>query len=114
MKESVVRKWHRRMGVALALFIILQVGTGLVLTIGERVDTQHHAHARSVSPSMQDHHDHGEDEPSVEQHGLTGVIHHSGGAVGFVYRFIVGFGTIGIVVSGGFIFLKTRVRPRRR
>jgi len=40
MKESVVRKWHRRMGGALALFIILQVGTGLVLTIGDRVDVE--------------------------------------------------------------------------
>ena len=65
MKESVVRKWHRRMGVALALFIVLQVGTGLVLTIGERLATQRHAHAHSISRNMEDHHDHMEGKPSV-------------------------------------------------
>jgi hypothetical protein len=33
MREADLRKWHRTIGIIAALFIILQAGTGLVLTL---------------------------------------------------------------------------------
>lgn len=33
MKDANLRKWHRRMSITLALFIILQAGTGLLLSL---------------------------------------------------------------------------------
>lgn len=102
------------MGVGLALVIILQAGTGLLLTIGERLNTHRHPHADAVSSDMkQDDHDHGVSGTSAEQYDLMGVIHHGGGAMGLVYRLIVGFGIIGMAFTGSSIFLKSRARARK-
>ena len=49
MKESDLRKWHRRMGIGLALFIIFQAGSGLLLSLGQIVTTHSHAHTESIA-----------------------------------------------------------------
>ena len=108
MKGATIRKWHRRMGIWLLLLILVQASTGLVLTLGKRSEAHRHAHAKAVSSDGEQGGHHGDAETAVkeEDHGLVGVIHHSGGLVGVVYRLIVGFGIIGMAFSGGVIFLK--------
>lgn len=44
MKESDIRKWHRQAGIFFVLFIFLQAGTGLVLTVGHISVPHSHAH----------------------------------------------------------------------
>lgn len=107
MKGATIRKWHRRMGISLLLLILVQASTGLVLTLEKRPEAHRHAHAKAVSSDVEQGRN-GEAEAVVkeEDHGLVGVIHHSGGLVGVVYRLIVGFGIIGMALSGGVIFLK--------
>ena len=44
MKESVFRRWHWSLGILLALFIILQTGSGLLISLGELSVPHSHAH----------------------------------------------------------------------
>ena len=39
MKEANLRKWHRGLGIILAFFVILQAGSGLLITITD-METQ--------------------------------------------------------------------------
>jgi hypothetical protein len=107
MKEADLRKWHRRFGAALALFLVIQAGTGLLISFGEWSPS--HSHANSKTHKIADHH---EEEEAVE-HGFLGRVHHGGGALGFIYRFFVGMGIIGMSVSGTIIFMKSRARIRK-
>jgi hypothetical protein len=113
MKGATIRKWHRRMGICLLLLILVQASTGLVLTLEKRSEAHRHAHAKAVSSDVKQGRN-GEAEAGVEEeeHSLVGVIHHSGGWVGVVYRLIVGFGMIGMALSGGVIFLKLNFRKK--
>jgi hypothetical protein len=103
------------MGILLALLILLQAGSGLLLTFGERLETHQHAHANAVSiHNGENHHrDDADVELTDKQHGLAGVIHHGSGTIGRAYRYVVGFGMIGMVLSGSLIYLKTRIRAKR-
>jgi len=55
MRQLVLRKWHRRIGITLAFFIVLQAGSGLVLVIEdkffekeERAEGYRHRHEHEV------------------------------------------------------------------
>jgi hypothetical protein len=115
VKEVFIRKWHRRMGICLALLIFLQAGTGLLLTVGERIAPDSHAHADAgLSNTEEGHHRDVQDiVTAAERHGIIGEIHHGGGWPGFIYHLVVGFGAIGMVGSGSAIFLKGKARTRR-
>ena len=108
MRESDLRKWHRRMGIALGLSIILQAGSGLLISLGEFQARHSHAHGEAVVEEIR-HHD---DERSL-WHESVEFIHHGGGALGAVYRLLLGTGMVGMVVSGSMIFFKVRARTRK-
>jgi hypothetical protein len=40
MKEVNLRTWHRRIGIVLALFIILQAGSGFLIMLGDLIPSQ--------------------------------------------------------------------------
>ncbi|MEW6441960.1 MAG: hypothetical protein AB1640_13575 [bacterium] len=104
MKELDLRKWHRNLGIFLALLILIQAGSGLVMTLAEESS---HAHADSESEPL------GEEE-GAEPAWLEFLegIHTEGGTVGYAYRLLVGLGLMVVAVTGIWIFVKIQVRQR--
>lgn len=102
MKEINLRRWHRRIGIILALFIILQAGSGLLLTLGDLSPSQSHAHSKAaVGATVPD-----AEEPFWEE--ALEFTHHGAGPAGTLYRIIVGAGILWMAVSGCLIFFRTR------
>jgi hypothetical protein len=89
MNEVYLRKWHRRMGIILAVFIFFQAGSGVVLNL----------------------------EGLFESPGILGwanVFHRGGGDFGTVYRMVLGLGLMGMAASGSLIFYKIWQRTRKK
>ena len=106
MKESNLRKWHRTLGILLGLFIILQAGSGLLITLGEVSVLQTHADEGS------DRQNHGHEGGESIWHKALEFIHHGAGSAGNIYRTLVGIGLLGMAFSGSAIFYKIRARSR--
>jgi uncharacterized iron-regulated membrane protein len=88
MDEAYLRKWHRTMGIILALFIFLQAATGTLMAL----------------------------EFLLKSPGLFGVLtslHFGGGSFGNLYRVLLGVGIMGMAASGTLIYLKIRARTRK-
>jgi hypothetical protein len=88
LEEAYLRKWHRTMGIILALFIFLQAGSGAMMAL----------------------------EFALNSPGLFGPLtslHFGGGFWGQIYRIIVGLGAMGMAVSGTMIYLRIRARMRK-
>ncbi|MBU0729612.1 MAG: hypothetical protein KKE17_14195 [Proteobacteria bacterium] len=104
MSEMTLRKWHRRIGITLALFIILQAGSGLLISFsGLNVP---HEHEKQIIH-----------EPEHDHTGPGWLntfknIHHGGGPIGNLYRIIVGIGAIGMAASGTAIFYHIKNRMK--
>ncbi|MEW6387946.1 MAG: hypothetical protein AB1491_10570 [Thermodesulfobacteriota bacterium] len=98
MTEANLRKWHRTMGIFLALFIVLQAGSGVLLNTVSMIP------AAWAGPAEQG-------EAWWER--LAERIHLGGGFVGKVYRLGLGFGVMGMAASGSLIFLKIRARGKK-
>jgi hypothetical protein len=78
MNEANLRKWHRRLGIVLALFIGLQAASGVVLN------------SESLS--------------SLATLAVWGnVLHRGWGNYGTVYRWVLGLGLIGMAATGSLI-----------
>lgn len=100
MKELQLRKWHRRTGVVLALFICLQAGSGILLSLEGLPISRGEAHAPQ-----------GKVEPSREAHwDPAGSVHHGGGRLGALYRLALGGATLWMGFSGAWIYWKIRMR----
>jgi hypothetical protein len=89
MNEAYLRKWHRRLGILFALFIFLQTLSGLILNLEDLVDI-----AAVTS--------------------WSNVLHRGGGEFGTVYRSLLGWGLLGMAVSGSLIFYKIWQRTRKK
>ena len=88
MQEVALRQWHRTMGIILALFIVLQAASGAMMAL----------------------------EHFLNLHGLFGPLtklHFGGGALGHIYRIILGLGVMGMATSGTIIYLKIRARSKK-
>ena len=120
MKESELRKFHRNLGIILAAFILLQAGSGLLLSLGELLaphaasdtygehdDEQDKELSGASSSKDSAEHDH------EEEHGIAGRIHHKKGAVWHLYRVLVAAGLLFMVFSGVAIFIKVQARMRK-
>ena len=79
MSQIHLRKLHITAGIILAVFILTQAGTGLLLNY------------RFISPP----------------NGFR-LIHWGGGMPGMIYRGLLGCGLLFMVISGAVIFFKTR------
>ena len=140
MKEKDLRKYHRILGVVLAVFVLAQAGTGLYLTLKKGIGgSEHHGHS-FTSPSISatsvaqanssrsgahrseheddamhhgteyDRHSYSETSESTESQGLLSILHYGGGAIGMVYRLLLALGMIGLVLTGLFIYQKRSAR----
>ncbi len=107
MKESDLRQWHRRSGIILALFILLQAGSGFLISLGSLSTPHSHANTEHAGPPAS--HEHGD---SVWNKFL-GFVHHGGGTVGSIYRMLVGIGAMGMALTGSAIFFKSRARFKK-
>lgn len=108
MKEADLRKWHRTMGIILAVFIILQAGSGLLISVGELFVSHSHANEDTMIPHVDR-----EDGESQLRHGIIGLVHHGAGLIGGIYRVLLSIGLLGMAVSGGRIFLMIRARTKQ-
>lgn len=96
------------MGIALALFIMLQAGSALLIDLSESRAPHSHAHSESVAQQSNHH----EEDESIWHESLA-FVHHGGGTVGFLYRFLLGIGMVGMAASGIMIFFKIRACTRK-
>jgi hypothetical protein len=108
MKEINLRKWHRRVGIILALFIILQAGSGLLITLGDLIPSESHAPTEpGIATAVAD-----EEESFLEE--AVDFIHHGGDTAGALYRIVLGAGILWMAVSGGLIFFQVRARSKKK
>jgi hypothetical protein len=106
MREINLRTWHRRTGIILALFIILQAGSGFLITLGDLTPSKSPATEPAVAATTVDDEEHFWDE-------TLGFIHFGAGAVGVFYRILLGAGILWMAVSGGLIFFRIRARSKK-
>jgi hypothetical protein len=102
MKEVSLRLWHRHLGIILAIFIIIQAGTGLSLNLGQL--SIPHTHEQGT-PGTQEH--------SSSVTNAVMMIHHGGGLVGTIYRILLGIGILVQTVLGTLIYIRIRSRSRK-
>jgi len=88
MGEAYLRKWHRTMGIILALFLFLQAASGALMALEFALGT-----------------------PGLFG-GLTSL-HFGGGFWGQIYRILLGLGLMGMAASGALIYLKIRARTAK-
>ena len=84
MKESVLRRWHRSLGILLALFIILQTGSGFLISLGDFSAPHSHGHEDTHASS------HGNNEGESPWHEGLECIHHGAGTTEGLYRILIG------------------------
>jgi hypothetical protein len=87
MNEASLRKWHRTMGIIVALFLFLQAGTGTWMALDSAFKF-----------------------PDV--YAITSL-HTEGGLLGNLYRIVLGLGTMAMAVTGALIYLKIRARRKK-
>jgi uncharacterized iron-regulated membrane protein len=85
MKEADLRKYHRRTGITIAVFVFFQALTGLLLSI-HRIF------------------------PSLNLGDFAGIIHFGGGLGGNIYRILLALGLLFMACTGTWIFIKIRSR----
>jgi len=126
VQEKDLRKWHRYLGVSLAVFLILQAGSGLSVSLGHL--TARHEHEKPVHSHSNDkktgHDGHGSDAAGNHSGDLGAAlnsisvfftdIHHGGGIAGSVYRILLAVGILLQTLTGGLIFFKSRGRSKAR
>lgn len=120
MKEKDLRRYHRITGVVLAVFIIVQAGTGLIFTIGKMAGSSGgHDHGTadvSIFPSSKAQANSSEPEASRahESESLLGIVHYGGGMIGNIYRLVLAVTIIGQVSGGLLIYMRIKARKKAK
>lgn len=108
MKQANFRKWHRWLGIFLAVFIVLQVGSGLWLTASEIGSGHEHGeeseHNEAVTNGGQGH----EGEEESHEHGVVGLVHHAEATWTALYRVALALGILLQTFLGLAIFFAMR------
>ena len=109
MKEKDLRKYHRITGMILAVFIIVQAGTGLIFTIGKMTGSSSgHDHVSRAEASSS------ESEGSEAHESLLSTVHYGGGMIGNIYRLLLAVAVIGQVSGGLLIYKNIRTRKKTK
>jgi len=90
-----------------ALFIILQAGSGFFLSLGGLPIPHTHAHEEIYGRGS------AQEQSGSLWHDALEFAHPGGGIIGTVYRLLLGLGIVVTAVSGGMIFFKIRARSRK-
>lgn len=118
MKERDLRKYHRIMGVVLAIFILAQAGTGLFFTIGKMSGSSgnhDHADLSILLISKAQANGNESEEAHAEASGnLLSTLHYGGGMTGNIYRLLLAVGIIGQAGGGLLIFKHYRERQGKK
>jgi len=101
--ELKLRLWHRRVGIVLALFLVLQGLSGLLLSLEGFSEPPARA-GGSVQVS----------EPESELQEVLEAVHFGGGPVGALYRLGLGLGLVWMAGSGATIYRRIRSRATGR
>lgn len=91
MQEAKVRKFHRVLGIIVVWFLMGQVFTGLILSLGEITPVG--------IPQGLDH--------------LLGTLHFGWNPLGSVYRLVLALATFAQGISGLIIYFMIRARSRK-
>lgn len=117
MKEPTLRKWHRWIGIIIVPFLLLQGGTGFLISLSSMVgSTKSHAHTNKPEKSFNQKEaadtegSHDLDEEGAAGHGVLAFIHHNEGFFWDFYRVLLGLGVIWMVISGSILFFRVLVR----
>lgn len=118
MKEKDLRKYHRITGVVLAVFIIVQAGTGLIFTIGKMTGSSSgHDHGTAgvtILPISRAEASSTESEGSEAHESLLSTAHYGGGMIGNIYRLLLAVAIIGQVSGGLLIYKNIRTRKKTK
>ncbi len=121
MKEKDLRRYHRITGIVLAVFIIVQAGTGLVFTIGEMAgssDGHDHGTAKISIFPISKAQAAASSEPEVtqahESENILGLLHYGGGIIGNIYRLVLAVTIIGQVSGGLLIYMRIKARKKAK
>jgi len=120
MKESDLRKYHRYLGITLVLFLLVQGGSGILLSMEELFDSGD-TETRELPGELQGHRtnysgtevENGQGGHGPDKHGLLGRIHHEEGAVWNLYRILIGSGLLVMLFTGTAIFIKIESRLKK-
>ncbi len=87
MKNMTLRRWHRRIGLALAPFLLLQAFSGLILTYGVFM---------RVGSVLED------EAPPLRSawNLLMAKTHFGPGLIGWIYHSVIGIGLLWLIGSG--------------
>lgn len=85
MKEPILRKYHRYMGISIALLAVIQVGTGLLLSLNMLIGS-------NVLDSM------------------LSFLHFGNGVIGNVYRIVLSMAILFLAATGVLIYMKILAR----
>ncbi len=112
MKQAGFRKWHRRLGVILAAFILLQVGSGLWLTVSEMGSGHEHGEGSEHHEALTNEgHGHEGGEESHE-HGIVGLVHRAEATWAAIYRVALALGILLQTALGLVIFFAMRTSSK--
>ncbi len=126
MKEASLRARHRQLGVILAIFIMLQAATGIVITLGQFSAGAAHGHGeqsvRETAGARNEGHSHGKSATPGTAHDTSAdvlanivmTIHHGGGTIGGIYRILLGTGLVLQTLMGILILFNIRSRSKSR
>ena len=116
MKEKNLRKYHRMTGVVLAVFIIVQAGTGLIFTIGKMTGSSgghdHGTAGISISPVSKALASSSDSGQSDTHESVLSTVHYGGGMIGNIYRVLLAVALIGQVSGGLWIYIRIRKRKQ--
>jgi len=106
MKQRTIRSWHRNIGIIIALFVFLQVGSGFLITIIEfgPHDSQAHEDMPEEKPEPTGH---GPQDEGVFTIGLA-FVHHGTPAILGVYRILLGAAILVQAGLGAAIYFKMK------
>jgi len=112
MKQAAIRKWHRRLGVAVALFILLQAGSGMVISllhvrVHDHQGEGEHGREGEVAKGQDEHH-----ESGFRWAEALEFVHHGAAPFMNLYRILLGAAILLQTVLGVLIWIKIRAaRP---
>jgi hypothetical protein len=112
MKQRTLRTWHRKIGMIIALFVFLQSGSGLLITLFEFSPHDSQAH-EDILDEKQDSSIHEHKGEFFFERGLA-FMHHGDPAFLGLYRIFLGAAIIVQTVLGAAIFLKMKALSRKQ